>query len=265
MTGTTFPDGKVSDTGIVSSSEITATALAGAALGGLTLATVARIMAPHHRRNWPSMWWGMGVGAASGLLAGWQRIYQWKNWRGRWAFVADHTWALATTGAGAVMGTVNLLLGARIVESLTHRQNRLVFDRGFVLRSGYALSTGYVVSGAADRQGRMTERRRRLVTDHEDVHVWQARRWGPLYPVLYGLWFLGGSVVGLGKWRIDRARRSIMTHVDAAAYYSNPFEWRAYTEDDNWPPATADQTLVWSKRFGAERVTDSRENRATQR
>lgn len=249
--GTTTPDVDVSEAGDASLEEIAASTIGACVLGGMTVACAARIVSPHRLSGAVSaMWWGMAVGAVSGLFAGWHRLYQWKNWRGRWAFVADHTWALATTGVGVGVAALNLVLGTEVVDSLSRRQNRLVFDRGFVLRSGYAMSVGYVVSGAADRHGLVTERRRRLVSDHEDLHIWQARRWGPFYPVLYGLWFLGGSVVGFGKWRTDRSGRSLMTHVDAAAYYSNPFEWRAYTDDDNWPPVTADESLVWSNRFG---------------
>ncbi len=250
-------DGVVDD-----ESEIPRTALAGAILGALTIGTVSAVLAPRGSSNKAGSArrgavGGAIVGATSGAFAGWQRIYDWRNRRGRLAFVADHTWALMTTCAGVIVGVMNFSLGAKVEDSLSRRHNRLVFDRGVVLRPGFALSTGYVVSGATDRQGHLTMRRRRLVTNHEDVHIWQARRWGPLYPVLYGVWFIGGVLVGLRKWSSDRTGRSLLTHIDAAAYYSNPFEWRAYTDDENWPPATADSSLVWSRRFGGVRVRDS--------
>ena len=53
-------------------------------------------------------------------------------------------------------------------ESLSRRSNRMVFRRGFVPRRGFAITIGNVVSGAGDTS---LPRRRRLVTDHEDVHV----------------------------------------------------------------------------------------------
>lgn len=250
----------------ISAQELVGTMCGGAVLGGLTMVLVSGLIAPHQsRRARRGAWWGMCLGGASGLLAGWKQIYEWRSQRGRRAFIADHTWALATTSAGVVTGVANVLLGAKVEESLSRRQNRLVFDRGFVLRSGFALSTGYVVTGAADRQGVVSPRRRRLVTDHEDVHIWQARRWGPLYPALYALWFLGGAFVGLKRWWADPSGRSLMTHVDAAAYYSNPFEWRAYTNDGNWPPATADSTLVWPDTFRFRMLKGWRENQATRR
>ena len=233
--------------------ETAVTAGLGAILGGFSLG-LASIVIHRGRRQQLAfrlpVFWGFIIGAMSGLLTGWRQIYDWRTRRGRRAFVADHTWALATTGAGALVGGVNVVFGATVEESLSRRQNRLVFARGLVVRPGFALSVGYVVSGAADRLGVVTARRRQLVTAHEDIHIWQARRWGPLYPVLYGLWMVGGFFFGLWRWWTQRSSgQSVMTHIDAAAYYSNPFEWRAYTEDNNWPPATADPTLVWTDRF----------------
>lgn len=246
--------------------ETATTSVAAALLGAATLATVSSFRTGAGRS---CLWrWGAVVGAVSGLLAGRHRTYDWRTGRGRLAFVLDHTWASATTAAGVVVAGMNLALRSPIEHSLTRRQNRVVFERGVAVRPGFALSVGYVVSGAADRQGQVTTRRRRLVTDHEDVHVWQARRWGPLYPLLYGTWLAGGAVTGLWRWRKSE-RSSAMAHVDAAAYYSNPFEWRAYTEDRNWPPAGVDPDLVWSRPFSPTAVTSTlkewRENRAMRR
>lgn len=231
--------------------ETAITSLAAALLGAATFATMSSLGVGAGR---PRLWrWGVVVGAVSGLLAGRQHMYDWRTGRGRLAFALDHTWALASTGAGTLLAGTNLFLRSPIEHSLTRRQNRMVFERGAAVRPGFALSVGYVVSGAADREGLMTPRRRRLVTHHEDVHIWQARRWGPLYPLLYGIWFLGGAVMGLWRWG-RRGRTAAMAHIDAAAYYSNPFEWRAYTADGNWPPAGADPALVWSRPFSPTAV-----------
>ena len=234
--------------------EVVTAAGLGGLLSGITLGVAFAVGGrSRHRRRLLQKVFVIGglVGATSGLLAGKQKMYAWSTRRGRLAFIADHTWGLVTTGSGVIVAGLNFLLGATVEESLSRRQNRLVFNRGFVLRPGFAVSVGYVVSGAADRHGVVTARRRKLVEVHEDIHIWQARRWGPLYPALYGLWFVGGSLVGMRRWWVQRHDgRSLMNHIDATAYYSNPFEWRAYTEDDNWPPATADKALVWSKRFG---------------
>jgi hypothetical protein len=215
------------DTSCEIDNQVVETAVAaslGAVLGGISLglASIALHGGRHQKRPVyrQAVLWGSVIGALSGLLAGWRQIYEWRTSRGRRAFIADHTWALATTGAGVFTGGLNLVLGATVEDSLSRRQNRLVFERGLVTRPGFALSMGYVVSGAADRHGVVTARRRQLVTDHEDVHIWQARRWGPLYPTLYALWMIGGFFFGLQRWWAQGSRRpSVMTHIDAAAYY----------------------------------------------
>jgi len=219
------------------------TTTAGAVLGGI----VGSI--------WSSPRLGAVLGGVHGWLAGRRRIYEWRHRRGVVAFLLDHTWALPTT----IGGTVAMLAAElrRVItgvdpefdESLSQRRNRFVFGRGFVLRRGFALTVGTVVTGAADAQGVITERRRRLVDDHEDVHVWQARLLGPLYPALYASWFVVGALFALVRRAIKRSTVPLADDVDTFAYYRNPFEWHAYTCDRNWPPAGVDRDTVWRKKF----------------
>jgi hypothetical protein len=176
-------------------------------------------------------------------------MYDWKSPRGIGAFVLDHTWALATTSAAVVATGVNAAISSQIDESLTTRQNRMTFDNGLVLRRGFAVTFGYVINGAADRDGVINERRRKLVTHHEDQHVWQARMFGPIYPVVYVGWFAIGSIVATAKWLTHGRSTKLSDEIDATAYYRNPFEWHAYTCDDNWPPNGVDATKVWAQRF----------------
>ena len=210
---------------------------AGAILGG----TTGRIV------GFPVL--GTAVGAVSGAVAGARRMYDWKSPRGIGAFVLDHTWALATTSAAVVANAVNAATGAQIDESLTTRQNRMTFDKGLVLRRGFAVTFGYVVNGAADRDGTLSERRRKLVSHHEDQHVWQARIFGPIYLVVYAGWFAIGSIVATAKWFATGRVTKLSDEIDATAYYRNPFEWHAYTRDNNWPPHGVDATKVWAKPF----------------
>ena len=217
--------------------EALAASAAGALLGGIT----GRIV------GLPAL--GTAIGAVSGAVSGARRMYDWKSPRGIGAFVLDHTWALATTSAAVVATGVNAATGAQIDESLTTRQNRMAFDRGLVLRNGFAVTFGYVINGAADRDGVINERRRKLVTHHEDQHVWQARMFGPIYPVVYAGWFAIGSIVATAKWLIHGRRTKLSDEIDAMAYYRNPFEWYAYTCDDNWPPHGVDATKVWAQPF----------------
>ena len=217
--------------------EALAVSAAGAILGGIT----GRIV------GFPVI--GTVIGAVSGAVAGARRMYDWKSPRGIGAFALDHTWALATTTAAVVATGVNAATGARIDESLTTRQNRMTFDKGLVLRRGFAVTFGYVINGAADRSGVINERRRKLVTHHEDQHVWQARMFGPIYPVVYAGWFAIGSIVATAKWLTHGRSTKLSDEIDATAYYRNPFEWHAYTCDDNWPPNGVDATKVWAKPF----------------
>lgn len=120
----------------------------------------------------------------------------------------------------------------------------MVFRRGFVPRRGFAITIGNVVSGAGDTS---LPRRRRLVTDHEDVHVWQGRWFGPFYPVLYGAWIVGGGAVGIVLWVTKRRSDPFARVVESCAYYLNPFEWWAYSHDGHWPPSGKVGGLGWRK------------------
>lgn len=172
--------------------------------------------------------WGILVGAVSGAVSGRRRVYDWRSRRGVVAFLADHTWALATTTSGVIAMAVNMTRDAGFEPSLSERQNRMVYRRGFVLRRGFAVTFGNVVNGAADENGELTERRRTLVTVHEDAHVWQARVFGPIYVVVYAGWFAGGALVGAVKWLASDRSVPLSRTVDAYAYYRNPFERHAY-------------------------------------
>ena len=183
------------------------------------------------------------VGAANGAICGWRRVYGWGSSSGPIAFVLDSTWGLPMTAAGLAAQALGHLRGRPDYDAtLSTRANRQVFRRGFVLRRGFAITVGSVVSGAGDTS---IERRRRLVTDHEDVHVWQARWFGPLYPLMYGAWMIGGAVVGAAIWLVRRRDDPFTKVVDSCAYYLNPLEWWAYSRDDHWPPGGMVRGLGW--------------------
>jgi hypothetical protein len=222
--------------------ETLGTSAAGALLGGVAGAL------------WGAPRLGAAAGAVHGWMAGRRRVYE-RNRRGAAAFLLDHTWALPTTIASTVMLTVSEWrrrvggVDPGFVDSLSRRSNRFVFRRGLVLRRGFALTVGTVVTGAGGADGEITERREQLVTRHEDVHVWQARLLGPLYPILYASWFIGGVLVAVAQRVTRRTNTTLSDEIDRYAYYRNPFEWHAYTCDDNWPPPFTDAHGVWSKRF----------------
>jgi hypothetical protein len=220
---TTEPASELTGTG-GSVPEAIVTAVAGAALGWFAGAwldpVLGAVMAV--------------VAGLNGAISGWRRIYPWRLTAGVIGFVLDSTWAIIPTAGGLLAH-----LGAAIKgdpgydASLSTRRNRHVYRRGVSLKPGYALTVGNVVGGAGNLD---SARRRRLITDHEYVHVWQARWFGPFYLVLYGLWAGLGALAGIVVWFVRGRQQPLGTMVESVAYYLNPFEWWAYSRDNLWPP-----------------------------
>jgi hypothetical protein len=217
--------------------ESTLATLAGGSLGALAGSVVGLPFA------------GGIVGGLNGLVCGHRRIYDWASPRGVAAFVLDSTWALPTTSAAVVAhGVAAVQSEAGYAPSLSARQNRHVYSRGLRFRRGFAITLGNVVNGAGD----LTRTRRvKLVTDHEDVHVWQARWFGPAFPVLYGGWMAGAAVAASAAWCMGRVgrrgRRPYGQLVETCAYYLNPFEWWAYSRDAHWPPTGKLAEVGWQR------------------
>lgn len=177
---------------------------------------------------------GAAVAGVNGLVGGWRGVYDWRRARGWAAAVLDSTWGIVGTAAALGVHALSHATGdPGYVDDLSRRKNRHVYARGFRPRRRFAFTAGNVVTGAGDTSRR---RRRELVERHEDLHVWQQRWFGPLFPLLYGGWMAGGALVGTVAWA--RGREPSWTRaVDRRAYYLNPFERWAYAADGNWPPA----------------------------
>lgn len=168
---------------------------------------------------------GTLIGAASGALAGWRGIYDWRRAKGWSAALLDHTWGLVGAAAGLGLHALSAATpNPGYVDDLSRRQNRYVYARGFTPRPRFAFTAGNVVTGAGDPAD---PRRRRLVERHEDLHVWQGRWFGPLYPLLYVGWMAGGAAIGTAVW-LRRRDGSWFRTVERHAYYLNPFERWAY-------------------------------------
>jgi hypothetical protein len=218
--------------------EASATAAAGAALGA---AVGSRIRVGGVRLALPLA----AVAAANGAISGWRGTYEWSSPRGVAAFALDSTWAGLTTAAGVVANAVGMLQRqSGYSEQLSRRKNRHVYSRGLALRRGFATTYGNVIVGAGDLT---RARRAKLVTDHEDVHAWQARAFGPAYPTLYGGWLAGGAVAGALVWATLRRDQPLAKVIESCAYYLNPFEWWAYSRDDHWPPSGLVHGLGWKQ------------------
>jgi len=216
--------------------EAVAAGAAGGALGGLALSLAGL--------TWP----GVAVGALNGLVGGWRGVYDWRRPTGALAFVLDSTWATATTAAAQATHAIAAVQPGRggYLEGLSRRANRHVYARGVRIRRGFLITIGNTVHGAGEHAA-ASIRRRRLVTDHEDVHVWQARWFGPLYPLLYGGWLVGGAAVGAVLWATRRRGEPFNAVVETCAYYLNPFEWWAYSRDGQWPPAHKVSDIGWRR------------------
>jgi hypothetical protein len=185
------------------------------------------------------------IAGLNGAISGWRQIYAWRSIVGWIAFVLDSSWATLSIGVGLLTHVAGRLKGPLGYEpTLSLRQNRHVYRQGFSLQPGFALTVGNVISGAGDVD---VPRRRKLITDHEAVHVWQARWFGPLYLPLYGLWALIGIVGGLFVWVRGGRKEKLGKAIESCSYYLNPYEWWAYSRDDLWPPPGKLEGVGWRK------------------
>ena len=184
------------------------------------------------------------VAGANGAVCGWRRVYDWRTRKGAAAFALDSTWALPMTAAGLFANAVGALTHGGFVDELSRRANRQVYQRGFQPRRGFAVTLGSVISGGGDTS---KPRRARLITDHEDVHVWQARALGPLYPVVYVGWMVGAGAFGVAAWATRHREAPMARVVETYAYYLNPLEWWAYSRDDHWPPSGKVAGIGWKR------------------
>ena len=184
------------------------------------------------------------VAGLNGLVSGWRRIYPWRRAAGVVAFVVDSTWATLSVFVGLLAHAVAMVRRAEFLCEFSERHGHHVYRGGMVLKPGYALTVGNVISGAGPVENAS---RARLVHDHESVHVWQARLFGPLYLPLYGLWAGLAALVGIGVW-VRRGRKEPMGKVvESCAYYMNPFEWWAYSRQQFWPPSGLAQGIGWKQ------------------
>ena len=193
-------------------------------------------------------WVTGAAGAANGLVSGATGIYDWRELKGWLAALLDSTWALVGTTTSLLLHLVQRLFNAPLYRSdLSYRFGAHLYEEGFALKKGYAFSTGNIVSNAGgniglDGEGRPA-RRLRFVKNHEVLHVWQNRIFGPLFQVGYVAWMLIGVVWASIVW--VRLRRDYAKLVETAAYFNNPFEYWAYRRDGYWPPVDAHPSIVW--------------------
>ena len=195
--------------------------------------------------------WAMAlgtVGAINGAVSGWNRIYNWQRYTGWVGFVLDSTWALfGTTLAGLLHGAQFFTSAPNYRADRSHRFDAHLYENGVALKKGYAFTHGNVISGAGGSSGLGDDdrgvRRLRFIGNHELLHVWQNRMFGPLYQIIYVGWLIVGAIGALIYWLFHR--KDLARLVEAAAYFDNPFEYWAYRRDNYWPPRDAHPALLW--------------------
>ena len=117
-------------------------------------------------------------------------------------------------------------------DALSREVGFFVYDGGIVFFPGFITTLGNVTTNGSGNVG--------VIEDHEAVHVWQSRVFGPVFQVSYVAWLAGGAVVkGTAVWLTD-TDEDWYSLVETAAYYNNPWEVWAYTNDNNWPPGRSE-------------------------
>jgi RHS repeat-associated protein len=185
---------------------------------------------------------GAVMGGMNGLISGMTGIYNWGSIDGWLAFLSDSTWGLLGTSLGNIVHVINLFWpNSNYRYDLSHRQNRHVYEGGFALKSDMAFTQGNVISNAGLGSGSVNTS---FIANHEELHIWQSRIFGPLFQLTYVVWAVGGFIVASFYWffNTDEDWGSL---VETAAYYDNPFEYWAYNNDSNWPPSGANPSLRW--------------------
>ncbi len=99
---------------------------------------------------------------------------------GFFALIWDHLWSLPNTILGSVFALITLGIG--IDQSHSHGTGRLVLDNGIF--ADFDTTIGNVTAG-------------HIVDDHEGMHVWQARIFGPF---LYPIWIVNYVINTVLPW-----------------------------------------------------------------
>ena len=181
---------------------------------------------------------GSVLTVVSGIIAHELSIYDFADPRGRTAFVLDYSWGLTGTALGAALQIVNTFFipNSDYDATLSQQVGFFVYNGGIVFFPGFITTLGNVTTNGSGNVD--------VVENHEAVHVWQSRIFGPFFQVSYVAWLAGGAIVGTAVWLTD-TNEDWYSLVETAAYYDNPWEVWAYTNDNNWPPAGANPKLVW--------------------
>jgi RHS repeat-associated protein len=184
---------------------------------------------------------GLVNGGFNGFMGGIHGIYDWSSADGWFAFISDSTWGIIGTTMGNVVHVINLFGSTGYRDDLSRRQNRHVYEGGAYLKDGFAFTMGNVISNAG-QNGRGVNAS--FIANHEELHVWQNRFFGPIFQTTYVVWAVGGFVVGSIYWLFN-TNENYGSVIETTVYYDNPFEYWAYENDNNWPPGGANRNLTY--------------------
>lgn len=166
-------------------------------------------------------------------------IYNFRDWRGWAAFLLDYTWGAPGTALGYGVQLVNAFYpNSNYDPALSALVGSHVY-RGGIGLPGFTTTMGNVTTHLGTGPGAND-----IMINHEEVHVWQNRLFGPLFSTSYLAWTAGGYLAGTGYWLLH-PNQDWFSLVETAAYYDNPWEVWAYANDNNWPPPGANPALLW--------------------
>jgi len=182
---------------------------------------------------------GTAINDLNQLVARELSIYDFRTWRGWAAFLLDYTWGLPGTILGYGVQIINQFEPTAVYDpALSQRVGWQVYHGGIGL-PGFVTTMGNVTTHLGTGPRAID-----VLVNHEQVHVWQSRIFGPLYQTTYVGWMVGGAVVGTGYWLLH-PDQNWFSLVETAAYYDNPWEVWAYANDNNWPPPGANPALLF--------------------
>ena len=94
------------------------------------------------------------------------------------------------TALGGALQIVNTFVipNADYDAALSQQVGFFVYNGGIIFFPGFVTTLGNGTTNAGGHVG--------VVEDHEAVHVWQSRIFGPFFQVSYVAWLAGGAIVG---------------------------------------------------------------------
>ncbi len=176
------------------------------------------------------MWFATIVGTLSGFFDGLWATHNFKG-LGWLSLPLDTTWGLSGTTNGVLLHLVNFAWADHADEPQrgVHR-----YRQGFRFKSGFAFTQGAVMSGM-DGHPPDTP-----LHDHEHLHVWQNRWFGPFFTISYLGWM---AIMLLPALLIPKSGVNAFLRVEWLAYYNNPWELWAYSRGGY---RDANHAMAWS-------------------